>query len=111
MSDTITMRWIDFRGREVAREINQVIDLPKMRGTPGYALLFIAANTHLSVSEILLFLETQGVERGRSWVQRRRWLFQPPGTVNSIGRPNRDGKDERAREIIREYPTASLRFI
>ena len=104
-----TLRFIDGHGREVTRPLNYVIDIRTFRETAGFALLFVAANTHLSVLEIWLALRRQGIGRGRNWIQRRRWLFQPPGTVDR--RANRDGKDGKALAIMAEYPTASLRYI
>jgi hypothetical protein len=111
MTNKTVMRWTDGRGRECVREVNQVLDIREFKGTPGYALLVCAANGHLSIAEILMFLYSQGVERGENWVRRRRWLFQPPGTVNRNTAANTDGKDERAIEVIREYPSASLRYV
>jgi hypothetical protein len=105
------MRWTDSRGRECLREVNQMIDIRDYEGTPGYALLVCAANGNLSISEIYRWLELKGSERGENWIRRRRWLFQPPGTVNSNTSGNPDGKDEWAREVMREYPTASLRYV
>jgi hypothetical protein len=95
----------------VTREFNQTIDIREFLGTPGYPMLLIAANTRLSVGDILTFLDfqadtTKGVGRSRSWIQRRRWVFQQPGTDNTV---NRDGKDARAAEIMDANPTCSSR--
>jgi hypothetical protein len=109
MSDKVTMRWEDWRGHEVTREVNQIIDVRDYLGTPGYALLLTAANTNLSVSDIRSWLEIKGVGRSRSWIQRRRWLFQQPDAVNSPGHPNADSKDADAIAIMSEHPTVSLR--
>lgn len=106
-----TMTWTDWRGRKVTREVNQVIDIRDFIGMHGYPLLVLAANTHLSVPDLLQWVELNGQERGRSWAYRRRRLFQDPKTVNNPGKPNRDGKDEQARAIMREYHTSSLRYL
>jgi hypothetical protein len=111
---TTTVRWIDRRGKEQVRTIRHVIDVRDFLGTPGYPLLFVAANTHLSVADIWDYLcelaaEWPSVERTDNWIQKRRWLFQKPA-ANPLGRrPNRDGKDERALKIMRANPGLSVR--
>jgi hypothetical protein len=107
---TQQLSWTDWRGKEVTRTINLVIDVRDFVGTPGYALLVVAANTHLSVGEIIRYFWCVKVERGRNWISRRRWLFQVPDALNACGnRPNADGKDARAVEIMRMFPTLSVR--
>jgi len=104
------MSWVDGRGHEVTRAVNQVIDVRDFVGTPGYALLIVAANTNLSGGEIDRYLKyIAGVERSRNWIQKRRWLFQPPGTSNPTSPVDVDGKDARAREIMRMFPKLSVR--
>jgi hypothetical protein len=105
------LTWTDWQGRERVREINEDISIQKFKGTAGFALLVMAANTHLSISELVTLLDTFGVKRGEMWVRRRRWLFQPSGTLNRNTTADLDGKDQRAREIMREHPTDSLRFV
>jgi len=106
------LTWTDWRGRECIREVNDVIDIRRYKGNPaGLALLIMAANTHLSISDLQRLLECHNIERGDSWIRRRRWLFQPEGTVNSNSNGNLDGKDERARGVMQKHPTASLRFL
>jgi hypothetical protein len=105
-----TMSWENGRGNKVTRAINQFIDVRDFIGTPGYALLFIAANTNLSGGEIDRYLkDIAGVGRSRNWIQKRRWLFQKPGTSNPTSPVNVDGKDSRAREIMRMFPKLSVR--
>ena len=110
-----TLRWIDYRGFEQTRIFNQTIDVRAFIGTPGYSLLVVAANTHLSIANIEHFLdersrEAPGTARSKSWIQRRRWLFQRPGTDNNTKRPvpDLDGKQARAVAVMSEYPKASL---
>ena len=113
--DKVTMWWDDWRGNRQTLEVNQVIDVRDFIGTPGYAMLLVAANTNLSVPKIDQFLaiqarETPGVARSLSWIQKRRWLFQQPGTSNRTGpQPNTDGKLDRALSIMAQHPTLSLR--
>jgi hypothetical protein len=102
--------WTNWRGRQESREVNDVLDIRDHGGEPGWAMLAIAANTHLSVADLLRLLEANGVGRSRSWVQRRRWMFQQPDAKNSPGtKPNKDGKDARAIQILRANPKMSVR--
>ena len=62
MSDTVEMFWEDYRGNKRTRAVNQIADVRTFLGTPGYSMLVVAANTHLSVSDIERFLEIQARE-------------------------------------------------
>ncbi len=104
-----TLEWENARGKTESREINYVIDILDHLGEPGFALLAIAANTHLSVSDLRRLLIDADIGRSRSYIQRRRWLFQKPDAVNSPGKPNRDGKDARAVAIMARNETLSVR--
>ncbi len=103
------MLWTNWRGKEESRELNWTIDIREHRGEPGFALLAVAANTHLSIADLMRLLDMEGIGRSRSWVKRRRWLFQQPDTVNSPGKPNADGKDARAVALMADNPTLSVR--
>lgn len=113
--DTNTMYWTNWRGKKETRTINHVIDIRDFRGTPGYSMLVVAANTNLSAFDIELFLGLEArefplVERTPSWIKRRRWLFQRPGTNNYKNPPSDpDGKHARACEIMAENRTLSVR--
>jgi hypothetical protein len=109
VGNAVSMSWEDGRGHEVTRAVNQVIDVRDFVGTPGYALLIVAANTNLSGGEIDRYLKRIAIGRSRNWIQKRRWLFQPPGTSNPTSPVNVDGKDARAREIMRMFPELSVR--
>lgn len=110
MNETGTLTWTNGRGKEESRPINYTLDIREHIGEPGWALLAIAANTHLSVSDLVRLLDDLGgVERSRSWLQRRRWLFQQPGAVNAPNKTNRDGKDNWAIGMMAENPTLSVR--
>lgn len=113
-SNKTTMYWTSWRGKEERRPINHVIDIRDLRGTPGYSMLVVAANTNLSVWDIKRFLDIEArelplVERSTSWIQRRRWLFQPPGADNYKNRSDPDGKHAEACAIMAENRTLSLR--
>jgi hypothetical protein len=113
MPDKVTIAWTDLRGHKVKRDVALSIDVERFRGTPGYALLVVAANTNLSVGDLARYLTdvVGGLDaRSRSWIQRRRWLFQQPGTDNSKGRtPDGDGQAARAVKIMRANPNLSVR--
>lgn len=111
MSDkVVTFTYANWNGKEQLRQVNTMIDVGHYKGTPGHALLIIAANTHLAVSDIRRLLEAEGIERSRSWIQRRRWLFSNPDAVNAPGtKPNADGLDNRAVQIMRDNRTLSIR--
>lgn len=107
-----TIRWTDLRGKEHTRETKNTIDIRDFKGLPGYPLLVLAANRHLSGGVLEMLLELEGGKnlRSRSWIYRRRWLFLDPKTVQGSGsQPNADGRDPRAVAIMRENPTLSLR--
>jgi hypothetical protein len=107
-----TLRWTDLRGKEQTRETNRTININDFKGLPGYPLLVLAANRHLSGGVLEALLELAGGKnlRSRSWIYRRRWLFLDPETAQGSGpQPNADGRDPRAVAIMRENPTLSLR--
>jgi len=111
---TSTMSFTDLRGKRQNRTINHVVDIRDFCETAAYPWLAIAANRDLSVGDIEMFLTLMAedfpkVARSRSWIQRRRWTCQPPGTVNPTYRPNSDGQDGRALKIIAANPKLSLR--
>jgi hypothetical protein len=106
------MKWIDGRGNEVSRDVNEAIDIRQFEDVPGYALLVIAANPHLSRFEIWAWLQRHGVERPDSWIKKRRWLFQMPDCRNAPGvKPDADGLGKRALDIMRANPTLSSRAL
>lgn len=110
MTEKGTLSWQNGRDKQESREVHYTLDTRNHRGEPGFALLAIAANTHLSVADLQRLLESEGVGRSRSYIQRRRWLFQQTDTVNHSGhKPNADGKDAPALTIMRANPTLSVR--
>ena len=105
-----TMSWEDGRGTRQTRQTNPTIETDKFRGTPGFALLVIAANRHLSVADLERLLGAYDIERSQTWIRRRRWLFSDPDAVNAPGKKhNADGLDERAVAIMRDNPALSVR--
>ena len=96
-----------------APEVNQIIDVREYLGTPGYSMLVVAANTNLSVAAIEDLLldvaeEHPLVARSRSWIQRRRWLFQQPDTSNfKPTKADQDGRQKQALQIMSLNPKLS----
>ena len=116
--DKRTMLFEDGHGKQVSRDVHMTLNAADFRGTPIYPWLVVAANPHLSASDIWLFLmlEAQagltGVGRSLSWIRRKRWMSQLPGTVNARGRkPNEDGKDETALAMMQAHPDVSARAL
>ena len=114
MSDSMQMTFEDGHGRECVREVRQTLDARSFLGMPGYPWLVMAANPHLSLSDIVRFLNwqaraTPGVPRTESWVRRRRWLFLPLGVDTKRGPLSRDGRDGTAAKIMAEHPKESAR--
>jgi hypothetical protein len=112
--DKTTMSWTNWRGKEETRIIKQIIDIRDFRGTAGYSLLIVAANTNLSAMDIKRFLSIEArefplVERTLSWIKRRRWLFQPEGTNNYKAQSDQDGNHARACAIMAKNRTLSTR--
>jgi hypothetical protein len=107
MTDTETLRRTNWRGKTETKPVKQTIDIRDFKGRPGFALLLIAANPHLSVTDILECLRLYGVGRSRTWVTRRRWLFHDEAGQGA--KADMDGKDSAARAIMVSNPRLSLR--
>lgn len=99
----------DRYGRKRVRTVNRIIDIADFRDKPGFAYLLMAANPNLTVRDIQAVLSNVGEqhERPAGWISRRRWLFH--GTGESGRKPNADGLDEKARQIMAEHPKLSSR--
>lgn len=106
---TLVMTYPEWRGKQETRVINQTLDIRDFEGRPGFALLLIAANPHLSVTDVLAYLKMFGVGRSRNWVTRRRWLFHDEAGQGA--KADADGKDAHALTIMRANPTLSLRDV
>ena len=109
---TTTLRWRDGRGKTQVRTINYVLDVRDYVGMPGFAMLVVAANRDVAATDVLRFLEYEGVGRSQTWVRRRRWMFQEEGTDNGFGnKVNADGRDGQAVQIMNANPTVSVRML
>ncbi len=106
---TREMIYPEWRGKRETRVVNQTLDIRDFEGRPGFALLLIAANRHLSVADVLAYLKMLGVGRSRNWVTRRRWLFHDEAGQGA--KADADGKDARALKIMAANPTLSLRDV
>jgi hypothetical protein len=100
---------LDRYGRKQIRTVNLTLDIRDFKDHAGFAYLLMAANPDLSVRDIQEVLSNVGKqhERPAGWISRRRWLFH--GTGTSGRKPNADGQDERARQIMAENPRLSSR--
>lgn len=86
------------------------IDARDFKGRAGMPWLIMAANTHLSVSDLLDVMAHYGYERTRSWVSRRRWIFFDANYVRqSGGVADADGQQARAYRIMDQHPSVSAR--
>jgi hypothetical protein len=106
---TLTLDEPDRYGRALTRTVNLTIDIRDFKDKAGFAFLVMAANPHLSVRDIQAVLVNVGEqhERPLGWISRRIWLFR--GKSKRGAKPNADGQDERAREIMAEHPHLSGR--
>jgi hypothetical protein len=106
-----TMSWTDWRGNKITEQVNTVADARNVVGLAGYPWIIMAANPQLSNVLIERYLEQcgiDGVERSRSWIQRRRWMFRRVPQGNAKGpRADIDGNEARALRIMREHPKLS----
>jgi hypothetical protein len=112
MSDKATMSWTDLRGKKQTREIKLTISIEDFLDTAGgYPLLFLAANRHLTATEIeahLRYIKGPPNERSLSWIKKRRKLFRPPAyTYNT--REDSDGRASAALRLMAEHPRVSIR--
>jgi hypothetical protein len=86
------------------------IDAREFQGRPGMAWLLMAANINLSINELLEVMAAHGLQRTRSWIARRRWIFFDADYVRASGGvQNADGKEVRAYEIMGQHPRVSAR--
>jgi hypothetical protein len=86
------------------------IDAREFKGRAGMPWLIMAANVHLSITELLEVMAAYGYERTRSWVSRRRWIFVDANYVRSCGvARNADGQEDRAYRMMAKHPHVSAR--
>lgn len=94
-----TLRWEDGHGREVSKEVKLTVpDVREFKGLAGYPFLLIAANPHLSGSELERLLESEGLPFSRSWIYRRMWMFRE----SSYAPPPLSIEDQRAIAIMKD---------
>lgn len=106
---TLTLDKPDRYGREQVRAVNLTIDIRDFKERAGFAWLLMAANPHLSISDIQEVLSNVGERHTRpvGWIVRRRWLFH--GRRRAGANSNADGLNEKARAIMEENPHLSSR--
>jgi hypothetical protein len=95
-------------GRSVTKKVNIRIDVSRFTECAGFAFLVMAANPHLSATEIQHVLQSFGETQWRSetWIKKRRWMFNADSTPLQ---PSADGLDERAGQIMRNNPRLAAR--
>jgi len=108
--NTGTLTWKNWRGKEQCRPINFTVDIREFKGMAAFVLLVVAANKHLGTSDLIRLLESFDVERSRSYVQRRLWMVDPTKHPPGV-KPDADGKDARALDILDANPRASARYL
>ena len=109
-------RWEGWR-EQITREVDCILDIRKFEGRAIWPWLFLAATWDtMSLSDIdfclFLFAREKGVkcERTRSWVNRHRWMCEPPELVRQSGRrEDADGKKARAVQVMNANPRLSIR--
>ena len=112
---TLTLYTEDNNGHPIERKVHQVIDARDFLGTAVYPFLIMAANPHLPAIAIWEWLfeqskQTPGAERPVSWIRKRRWMVQKPGSRLRPGvKANADGMDPAALEFMANNPGLSLR--
>ncbi len=106
---TLTLDKPDRYGREQVRTVNLTIDIRDFKERAGFAWLLMAANPHLSTSDIQEVLSNVGEQHTRpvGWISRRRWMFH--GRRRAGAKTNSDGLDEKALKIMAENPHLSSR--
>lgn len=99
----------DRYGRKRVRTVNRMIDIADFKDRAGFPWLLLAANPHLTVRDIQAVLSNinERLERPAGWISRHRWMFHGKGKTGS--KPNADGQDERARQLMAEHPHLSSR--
>lgn len=107
-----TMFWEDNNGKKQTREINPTLTVNDFIGTAGgYPLLFMAANRHLTATEIerwLRYIIGGPNARSLSWIKKRRRMFVPPAFTYGT-REDADGRATQAVKVMAEHPKLSIR--
>jgi hypothetical protein len=86
------------------------IDAREFKGRAGMPWLLMAANVNLSINNLLEIMAAHGYERTRSWVGRRRWIFEDANYVRQSGAlADSDGKQARAYRVMDRHPHVSAR--
>ena len=109
---TIGVKWLEHDSEILDKKIRYRLDIDAadFEGRAGMPWLIMAANVHLSITELLEVMAVYGYERTRSWVSRRRWIFFDANHVRNAGRTrNEDGQEDRAQRIMDEHPHVSAR--
>jgi hypothetical protein len=106
------IEWLELDSVGLGKKVRYRLDINagEFKGRAGMTWLIMAANTHLSLNELVEVMEAYGYYRPRSWVWRRRWIFLDPALARVPGGArDTDGQEERAYQIMAQHPRASAR--
>jgi hypothetical protein len=111
IQETETLEFRDGAGRAASRVVNQIIDIRKFTHYAVYPWLLMAANPHLSAPDLSTITADQDhgeVFRPARWLNKRRWMC---GETRHMGgtRPNADGRDSKAFQMLADNRGLSLR--
>jgi hypothetical protein len=104
--------WLEHNSPATGKKIKYRVDIDarEFKGRAGMPWLIMAANVGMSINDLLAVMAAHGYERTRSWVGRRRWIFEDDNYVRQSGRAaDADGKQARAYQIMDRHPHVSAR--
>ena len=104
--------WLEHNNPTTGKKIEYRVDIDarEFKGRAGMPWLIMAANVNLSINDLLAVMAAHGYERTRSWVGRRRWIFEDDNYVRQSGRAaDADGKQARAYRVMDRHPHVSAR--
>ena len=104
--------WLEHNNPTTGKQIKYRVDIDarEFKGRAGMPWLIMAANVNLSINDLLAVMAAHGYERTRSWVGRRRWIFEDDNYVRQSGRAaDADGKQARAYRVMDRHPHVSAR--
>jgi hypothetical protein len=106
-----TVEYLEIKSPITGKKIDYRLDVDarEFQGRAGMPWI-MAANVNLSINDLLEIMAAHGYERTRSWVGRRRWIFEDENYVRQSGASaDADGKQARAYRIMDRHPHVSAR--
>ena len=111
IQETEALEFKNGAGRKVTRLVNQLINIREFTHCAVYPWLLMAANPHLSAPDLSMITADQDhdeVYRPARWLNKRRWMCGETRHQGG-GRPNADGRDPKAFELLEANRYLSLR--